>query len=307
MTAPDPAVRSIRIASTLTERFRELMNQRIDPHEGAAAMELQIGEAQQIYPEIWNHLDDARVVIAGRGGDTKAYDEIRTAQGQVRLGVTRVEVEDFVGVGLGGITHVQFKDAYFNVEGLRSAHKACAALMAAMPEVDWKAIERGENQEIAAAGSLGPVNSKKTLIWLAMAGGFAVLTYAIWFFVIRVPPIDPAEREAQRQVERAARIVEYTKLADLFPCDPTHVRDLAFQLSFETPPTDREAKERYAALCDLRIQERTTAADDNPCDDNAVANLVAILRPTKPKAARAAAAVYRDKCETSKSASQDPP
>jgi hypothetical protein len=304
MTAPDPAVRSIRIASTLAERFLELMHQRTNPGDGSAEMELRIGEAQQIYPEIWNHLDDARKVLAERQADTRAYDEIKTAQGPVRIGVTRVEVEDQVDIGLGGYSHTQTKEAFFNLDGYRAARKAITALMTLMPDVDWKAVERAENQEIAAVGSLGPVSPKRTLVWLAIAGGLVALTYAVWFFVIRIPPVDPAEREAKRQAERAVRIADLRTSLDNDPCNPSLVRDLAFQLSFETPPQDREAKDRYGALCDLRIQERTRAADDNPCDENAVANLVAILRPTKPKAARAAAAVYRDRCESSKS---DPP
>lgn len=307
MTAPDPAVRSIRIASTLAERFLELMHQRTNPGDGSAEMELRIGEAQQIYPEIWNHLDDARKVLAERQADTRAYDEIKTAQGPVRIGVTRVEVEDQVDIGLDGYSRTQTKEAFFNLDGYRAARKALSALMAVMPDVDWKAVERAENQEIAAAGSLGPVSLKRTLIWLAIAGGLVALTYASWFFVIRIPPVDPAEREAKSQAARAVRIADLRTSLDNDPCNPSLLRDLAFQLSFETPPQDREAKDRYRALCDLRIQERTRAADDNPCDENAVANLVAILRPTKPKAARAAAAVYRDRCESSKSEPLDPP
>lgn len=100
MTPPDPAVRSIRIATTLNERFRDLMHQRSSPGDGTAELELRIGEAQQIFPEIWNHLDDARKVIAERGGDTAAYDTIKASQGPARLGVTRVEVEDHHSVGL---------------------------------------------------------------------------------------------------------------------------------------------------------------------------------------------------------------
>src|SRR5665647_1873050 len=76
---------------------------------------------------------------------------INAAQGPVRLGVTRVEVEDHHGGWRDGYSHVQTKEAHFNLEGFRAAHKACAALMAEMPEVDWKAVERAENQEIAEA------------------------------------------------------------------------------------------------------------------------------------------------------------
>jgi len=306
MTAPDPAVRSIRIATTLNERFRDLMHARHSPGDGTAELELRIGEAQQIYPEIWNHLDDARKVIAERGGDTAVYDQIKAAQGPARLGVTRVEVEDHFSQF--GLDHVQTKEAHFNLEGFRSAHKACAALMATMPEVDWKAIERAENQEIAAAGSLGPVSSTKTLQWLAIAAALLGVTYAFWYLVIRIPPVDPAEREAKAQAARTERIATYRAQADAEPCDEAVQRELAGQLYWEKPPgQDREARRHYREQCDRRIVELTAQLDANPCDTATLDRLATSLRARKPAAARAATATYRDLCASSKSGPPAPP
>jgi hypothetical protein len=304
MPPPDPAVRSIRIATTLNERFRDLMHQRSSPGDGTAELELRIGEAQQIYPEIWNHLDDARKVIAARGGDTASYDAIKAKQG-VALGVTRVEVEDHHSIGLGGYDHTQTKEAHFNLEGFRSAHKACAALMTAMPEVDWKAIERAENQEIAAAGSLGPIDSKKTIKWVVIAGALLGVTYLFWYLVIRIPPVSREEREAREQASRTQRIAEYTTKLATNPCDEATLRELTWQLSYESPAgQDRAANTQYREQCRQKIVGIQAHLDANPCDGAKLAELTAAL---KPKAARTAAATYRDLCQASKSGPPAPP
>src|ERR1044071_1810225 len=55
----DPVVRSIRIAATLNDRFGALLKEAAS-YQKVAEFELKIGEAQQIYPEIWRHFDEAR-------------------------------------------------------------------------------------------------------------------------------------------------------------------------------------------------------------------------------------------------------
>src|SRR4051812_39386132 len=82
----DPAARSVRIAVALSERFAELLKGpstvTVRKKSGAMfglsgnqdEMSLRIGEAQQLYPEIWRHLDDARAAFAARGLDVSGYD-----------------------------------------------------------------------------------------------------------------------------------------------------------------------------------------------------------------------------------------
>lgn len=308
MTPPDPAVRSIRIATTLNERFRDLMHQRSSPGDGTAELELRIGEAQQIFPEIWNHLDDARKVIATRGGDTATYDTIKASQGPA-LGVTRVEVEDHHSIGLGGYSHTQSKEAHFNLEGFRSAHKACAALMAAMPEIDWKAVERAENQEIAAAGSLGPIDSKKTIKWVVIAGALLTVTYLFWYLVIRIPPVSREEREAREQGFRTTRIAESTATLADAPCDNAALDQLTRDLERETPRGQhRDAEAKYVALCRQQIAGLRAALDANPCDSMKLGELDAALRASiRAQSARAEVATYRTRCESVNSVPPAPP
>ena len=54
------------------------------------AADLINGEAQQIYPEIWRHLDDARRALKAAGRDTAAFDHLRKHE-LVQVGVTDVE------------------------------------------------------------------------------------------------------------------------------------------------------------------------------------------------------------------------
>ena len=110
----DDAVRSLRIATTLVARLREL----------AAT------EAQQVDLEIWHHLDVARAHLAAIDRNVAAFDGLRAAE-------------------LSRRAHASFDD-----NSVRRASDACDALMRLLPEIDWDALARGEDLEIAAVGSL---------------------------------------------------------------------------------------------------------------------------------------------------------
>ena len=147
--APAPsadAVRSIRIAHTLIERY--LVLARMQP-QSSGEMELQIGEARQIYPEIWRHLDVARKALVASGRDVTRFDEYRRSE-LVELGVTDVDFSrelDFAALMLGRIRERTVKTATFNVGGAQRAASAMGALMATMPEVDFAALARAEERD----------------------------------------------------------------------------------------------------------------------------------------------------------------
>jgi hypothetical protein len=150
---PEEAVRSLRVASTLLDRYRALtQTQALSSDE----LELIVGEAQQIYPEIWRHLGDARKTLATQGRDTAAFDAVRRSE-LVELGVTNVDVHselDIASLLVGRYRQTTVKTVTFNTTGYARARQAAQALMAAMPEVDFAALARAEDAEIAAAGSL---------------------------------------------------------------------------------------------------------------------------------------------------------
>jgi hypothetical protein len=195
--APVPsadAVRSIRIAHTLIERY--LVLARMQP-QSSAAMELQIGEAQQIYPEIWRHLDVARRALVADGRDVTQFDAYRKSE-LIELGVTDIDFSrelDIAALMLGRIRERTVKSATFNVGGAQRAASAMGALMARMPEVDFAALERAEEKEIAAAGSLHAgkwVGIAKWLVAAAAVIGVAVLIHRIATAPSDAPP--PAAR-----------------------------------------------------------------------------------------------------------------
>ena len=152
----DPVVRSIRIASTLNDRFGAILRE-ANVHQTVAEFELKIGEAQQIYPEIWRHLDEARTVLGKRNIQVAHYDELRATErpGQQAVGnIEHAEGVNPLALAFGGALHVEMKTASFNHEGHAKAREACNALMESMPGVDWRALIREEEAEIAAMGSL---------------------------------------------------------------------------------------------------------------------------------------------------------
>ncbi len=252
MSVTDPAARSIRIATTLCERFRAILT--APSTDSLDAMELRIGEAQQIYPEIWRHLDDARAALDARAADTAAYDTLRATQGPAKLGVTDVETFEQVGFDLGGFHHTAFKTATFNLEGYRTAYAACQALMRAMPEVDFKALERAEAAEIAAAGSLAPVSPAKLLRGALIAAALAGVVDGFWYLVIRQEPVDWRARDQQRAAERDARIEELRARLDIDPCEGGTLDTLFSELQW-TPNGSRAArtaKRQYTEQCRLQ-------------------------------------------------------
>ncbi len=83
---PDP-VQSLRVASTLADRYRAVVSA---TYIDTSALELAIGEAQQIYPEIWRHLDEGRDALAAKDRDVRVFDGLR-GEALRTLGVTDVD------------------------------------------------------------------------------------------------------------------------------------------------------------------------------------------------------------------------
>jgi hypothetical protein len=139
---------------TLCERFAELLKgpQTVTAHKQSGrlfgvsgddeGMSLRIGEVQQIYPEIWRHLDEARAAFAARGVDVSAYDQIRASEG-LAIGAAVDMTRQHVGAGQYSYDQT-VKSANFNKEGYARAVKASDALMRATPDIDWAGIAKAE-------------------------------------------------------------------------------------------------------------------------------------------------------------------
>src|SRR5260370_425195 len=110
--AVDPVVRSIRVAATLNDRFGAILRE-VKSIRHVRELELRIGEAQQIYPEIWRHLDEARTTLLHRGVDIFGYDKLRATERPGQLAVTNIESAQVnpIGIGFGSLEYAQFKKA----------------------------------------------------------------------------------------------------------------------------------------------------------------------------------------------------
>ncbi|HSD88710.1 MAG TPA: hypothetical protein VLB44_14375, partial [Kofleriaceae bacterium] len=206
----DPGVRSVRVAVALCDRFAELLKgpSTVSAHkqEGALlgvsgnqdALSLRIGEAQQIYPEIWGHLDDARTAFAGRGIDVGDYDVLRAAEGNLGLGAA-VDVK-YTTEGFGQhAVHHQVKAANFNQAGLHRARLAYQALMRATPLIDWAAIAAAEANDPAAAAFGRSTRMKR---WLSL-GVLALVVGSPFLYVLYTRHRDRVEREERRDAWEA--------------------------------------------------------------------------------------------------------
>jgi hypothetical protein len=260
----DPAVRSVRIAVTLCERFVELLKGpstvTATKQHGALfgvsgneeALSLRIGEVQQIYPEIWRHLDDARKVFAARGIDVAAYDQIRATEG-VALGAA-VDVKHqrhgFAQYSADEVT----KSANFNVEGYKRAVKAYQALMAATPEIDWAAIAKAEADDPNIKAFTRATTTKRNV----MIGLLVAVIAAPFIYVWNERREKQNKIDAQRssyETYRPAAPVDRTKLDKAIV--PVRQRFLAAQQGWAAAtspealaaikPTDKPCEYAFAA------------------------------------------------------------
>jgi hypothetical protein len=236
MQPVDP-IRSIRIANTLAARYRELS---ATGATSTSELELAIGEAQQIFPEIWRHLEEARGALVARGRDLSQFDALRR-EALTQLGVTDIDSSlqvDWADLALGGIGIAMTKTATFNIGGHQLAVAAARALMLEMPDVDWAAIVRAEDREIAAAGSL---HSGK---WLGIVKAIvAVIAVIVVVIVIhrlatsagtasatdepaREPPEDKPENPADRVRRMRRAQIDELRTAYQTTCDRKHLAPL---------------------------------------------------------------------------------
>jgi hypothetical protein len=168
-SSADDAQRSIRVASAIAERYQAILTSGgSTAGSNDSELALRIGEAQQVYPEIWTHLDEARARLADRNPAALAeFDLLRAAEHPAKLGVTDVDIVQHTDYR--GRVVAETKTAHFNLQGYHRATKAIRALERAMPEVNWAAIAQAERRELAAAGSLTGTRNRNLAIGVALA------------------------------------------------------------------------------------------------------------------------------------------
>jgi hypothetical protein len=186
----DSAIRSVRVASVLCDRFAELLKGPTTVVAGKTRraligvkgnedeLSLRLGEAQQIYPEIWSHLDEARKAFAARGVDLSAFDLLRENERQfVGTGAAvNVKFQQFGDPGYG--YQQTTKTAHFNTGGLQRARAAIQAIQNATPNINWAAIAKAEDNDPHVAAFRRALIVKR--IWM-FAGLLVVLGIPFWW------------------------------------------------------------------------------------------------------------------------------
>lgn len=187
----DPAIRSLRVAVALCERLGELLqgpdkvksvkqnNALFGVAGNDEALSMRIGEVQQIYPEIWRHLDDARNSFAGRGADVAKYDEIRAAEGMALGAAPDLERTDY-GFGQYGSAEV-VKSANFNRAGHARAQQAARALMIATPQIDWQAIAKAEAEDPNVAAFTRSTKTRRYVMFGLLGLVLASPFFYVWY------------------------------------------------------------------------------------------------------------------------------
>lgn len=245
-------VQSIRVAHALLGRFPGLMKQASSTE---SEMELAIGESNQLYPEIWRHMDDARAAIAG-DHDTSQYDALRQTV-LAAMGITDIHTQStdwYTKYGTyAGTTHS--KVVSFNYEGYQRALAACKALMAAMPEVDWAELAREDVRAIAEAGSLQSAKVKTIGKVVGILAGLAIVTYGIYYVVADGSDGVSDDEAAQMRAKAAIRDAEKKKLAEQVEAKRARIEELRAQVKATCSVT---AKAELVKL--LREEGQTTDA-----------------------------------------------
>ena len=113
-------------------------------------------EANDAYPEIWRHLDRARRLLAHRGANTAAYDELRPGAPK---SASRGDVIDR--------------------SALDEAKRAIEELKLAVPGADWDAIEARTAGLVNA-----PLSRRRQRIVVGAVVGAVVLAVLAWFAAI---------------------------------------------------------------------------------------------------------------------------
>ncbi|MEO8550297.1 MAG: hypothetical protein ABI678_09990 [Kofleriaceae bacterium] len=226
----DRAVGAILIGEALVDNCDRAASRVGEPEAGTHDRWRAVEEVHDTYPEIWRHLDRARGVLAERGANTIAYDELRP---HVKRAATDSEAN-----------HV-------DIDALQEVKRAIAELKLAVPGADWRAIAARTAGLVHLP--LGNKRSNQRMVVGTMLAAF-VLAMLAWFIAI-IPEHKPTRQQAMRrelagiQTERKARI-DFLRAELGDRCLPNAARDLVRLMVLDGRGGDaRELGNAYLERC----------------------------------------------------------
>jgi hypothetical protein len=225
----DRAVGAILIGESLLAQCERSADRIRNPHDSERWRAMR--EIQDDYPEIWRQLDRARQVLAARGANTMAYEEMRP---NVRRSLA-VETDD----------HTQSVDT----EALEDARRAVAQLKLAVPGADWKAIARRTHDLVEKP------QFRRTSRWPVVGiVSFVTLAVLTWF-LSSIPDKKVDQKELMRQeltevaLQRKVKL-QYLQLAIGERCDPPVAHELVKLLVMDGQGAQAEVfADRYRERC----------------------------------------------------------
>jgi len=221
----DRAVGAILIGEALIDAVEDaaVRSRATDaPHQRWRAF----AEANDAYPEIWRHLDRARRVLANRGANTAAYDELRP-----------------------GAPKSAARGDVIDRSALDEAKRAIEELKLAVPGADWDAIEARTAGLVSA-----PLSRRRQRIIVGAVVGIVLLAVFSWFAAL-VPEHKVDRREAMRDELAEIAMQRKVKIEELRGmlgnrCEPAQAHELVKLLVLDgRVPDARDFGTDYVQRC----------------------------------------------------------
>lgn len=139
---------AVSIADALLMQYDQILA-RMDGVDGsgetaAASFSNLIGEANQVYGGIWEHLDMAAEALKQAGHEVHRYPQLRTEHGG--LGILDSDSATQVALGaslvIGGLATKTTVAAKANTAGAAHAADASELFKSKLPQVDWAALRQ---------------------------------------------------------------------------------------------------------------------------------------------------------------------
>lgn len=249
----DRAIGAILISEAMVDEC-DRAAQRIERWDATSEAERwrAVQDLQDIYPEIWCNLDRARGLLARRGANTVAYDELRPF---AKRGATHSEgqtIEPTPHSLHGSAAHPGIAGVV-DVDAIDSVKRALNELKLSVSGVDWKAIAaRTAGLVREPLGNTG--RRPAALIAILLAAVAMVAAIAAWF-VGQTGNYKPTRAESLRRelagirYERKARIAFLrAELGDR--CLPQPAHELIRLMALDGLRDDARAlASSYTELC----------------------------------------------------------
>ena len=194
------------------------------------------------FPDVWRDLDKARGLLAMRGANTIAYDELAPSVRR-KACVDRVHGLDKA---------VVFDASHLDRAALSDAHRGIAQLKLALPSADWAAIE-ARTRGLAAA-ELKQHRRPRLVVGITVG---AIAAAVLGFGLMPAPAHAHRTPHAVALKQQLDTITaeRHTKIADLRPqvvavCDPPKARTYTQLLVMDGRGADAAAfSDDYAERC----------------------------------------------------------